>query len=155
MHDVNTHRFDMNDNGYKIAFSARRSGTSRDDASMVEFDTRFIERNASGKVISEVQVDNHICSEEELFSMHPPHVNQADKFDRLVASGGLRCLDTRNLNTTVFGSRENGGSRRYLRIDYRPCTPVILENNETGVCNVTNADRYDAKIEEIKKYAGY
>jgi len=121
---------------------------------MVEFETKFIERNASGKVISEVQIPNHRCSEAELLSLHPPHENQAEQFEDLKLNGGLRCLDTRKLDTTLFGSRENSMERRYLRINYRPCIPAILEKNETGVCNVTNSDGFNAKLEQIKEYAG-
>ena len=106
---------------------------------MVEFETKFIERDDSGKEASIVQIGNHRCSDAELMSMLPAHENQEDFFAELKLNGGLRCLDTKNLNTTLFGSRKNGGARRYLRIDYRPCIPVILENNQTGVCNVTNS----------------
>ena len=106
---------------------------------MVEFETKLIERDVTGKVSSEVIVENHLCSKAELEALDPPHKNQENIFNKWKKAGNLRCLDTSNLNTTIYGARLSSNARRYFRFDYRPCTPVMLDNNETGVCNVTNA----------------
>ena len=105
MYSVSEHRVDMNEVGFNIAFMVRKKNIPRDDPSFIDFETQLIERDDTGKVASKVDIESHRCSETELESMYPCHENQASVFAELKQSKGLRCLDTSNLNTTLFGSR--------------------------------------------------
>jgi hypothetical protein len=108
-----------------------------------------------------LELDLHICTDEDFDSFYPPSKNTVQKFELLKTEKTMICINQEDsngdpLDLRVWGKNEVEHHRR-LDISFMPCKPVFTtdENDENGEkipCRISEntAEAYENKLKEIK-----